>query len=436
LAIKALLRTDDDVVDPAQIFRLLRQRRLALWSKPGPCAMGLVLGLLLTVLPQQSWAAAPPTESIIQEFQVPDGISSPHSIAVSSSGNVWFAEKVGKNLVMFDPERKTFDIHPLPSDWGEVGPSRIALAPGGSIWFSIRRWANSDAATWFLGRLNPATGSFRKYPLVDPDKTPEVGGERAYVLPDDLLVDRNGLVWFLSPNENKIYSFEPDAAGLQGYPIPTPNSYPKGIAIDGGDTIWFAEANANKIGKFVPADAAFSEYDIPTHFANPEALAVDGAGRAWFVELRTNRLAVFYPDEERFYEAMIPTAGGLPNAIVAGENGGIWFLEYMGNKVGVFDPVPSQFREFDIPTYSSLPGDIAIDAARHRLWFSETGTEAKRLGMLSLTEARAVMAENTPGTEKSDASANSSKSIPIVISGVVALFAVLGAVFVFWRRRA
>lgn len=408
-------------------------------ARPEPEAWlaGLLLCLLLVAAPLPGRADVGTADPVIEEFVVPEEISSPHSIAVGPSGNVWFAEKVGKNLVMFDPERKTFEVHPLPSDWGNVGPSRIALAPGGSVWFSVRRWANSDDGTWFLGRLDPATGSFQKYLLADTDAAREIGADQGNISPDDLLVDRNGLVWFLSPEKNKVYSFEPDGAGLRGYPIPTPHSYPKGIAIDGDDTIWFAEANANKIGKFVPASATFSEYEIPTPFANPETLTVDGAGRVWFVELRTNRLSVFYPEEERFYEALIPTAGGLPNAIAAGASGGIWFLEYMGNKVGVFDPVPARFKEFDIPTYVSLPGDMAIDLERDRLWFSETGTEAKRLGMLSMTKARTAMAAAAAAAQTAAASKSSSEeySTSLVFYAAVPLLVGFGALLVFWRRR-
>lgn len=405
--------------------------------EPEAWLAGLLLCLFLVAAPLPGRADVGTADSVIEEFVVPEEISSPHSIAVGPSGNVWFAEKVGKNLVMFDPERKTFEVHPLPSDWGNVGPSRIALAPGGSVWFSVRRWANSDDGTWFLGRLDPATGSFQKYLLADTDAAREIGADQGNISPDDLLVDRNGLVWFLSPEKNKVYSFEPDGAGLRGYPIPTPHSYPKGIAIDGAGTIWFAEANANKIGKFVPASATFSEYEIPTPFANPETLTVDGAGRVWFVELRTNRLSVFYPEEERFYEALIPTAGSLPNAIAAGTSGGIWFLEYMGNKVGVFDPVPARFKEFDIPTYVSLPGDMAIDLERDRLWFSETGTEAKRLGMLSMTKARASMAAAAAGAQTAAALKASSEeySTSLVFYAAVPLLVGFGALLVFWRRR-
>lgn len=407
---------------------------------------GILLCLLLLPLASPGRAESRTNDPVIKEFVVPEGISSPHAIAVAASGMVWFAEKVGKHLVMFDPEEKTFEANPLPAAWGNLGPSRIALAPGGSVWFSVRRWANSDADTNFLGRFEPASGAFRQYLLTDADAAPAGAPDQGNVAPDDLLVDRKGQIWFLSPENNKVYRYAPDGDGLRGYPIPTPNSYPKGIAIDGGDTIWFAEANANKIGKFIPARAAFAEYDIPTPFANPETLTVDGMGQVWFVELRTNRLSVFYPEAERFYEALLPTAGGLPNAIAAGGNGGIWFLEYMGNKVGVFDPVPAKFMEFDIPTFASLPGDLAIDAARDRLWFSETGTESKRLGMLSMSKARAAMATAASGAgAAADTStawpARTASSTPladIVVAAVLAGLAASlagGLLFVFWRRR-
>lgn len=97
---------------------------------------------------------------VIQEFIVPDEISSPHSIVVRADGTVWFAEKVGKNLVRFDLEKREFKAYPLPPDWGNLGPSQLAVAPDGSIWFSVRRWANSHDGTWFLGQFDPDARSF------------------------------------------------------------------------------------------------------------------------------------------------------------------------------------------------------------------------------------------------------------------------------------
>ncbi len=425
------------MVDLVQIHRRPHWGYLSV-RQTAYCATVLLLGLLFAGVPLAGLSQDQATDPVIREFKIPDKISSPHSITVSVDGKVWFAEKVGKNLVMFDFERDRFEIHPLPSQWGNVGPSRIALAPDGNIWFTVRRWANSEDDTWFLGRLEPADGTFRRYMLADKNKSGETGTDLGNISPDDLLVDQDGTVWFLSPEDNKVYNFEPDFAKLHGYPIPTPNSYPKGIATDGNGAIWFTQANANKIAKLVPSSGAFSEYQIPTPFANLETLTVDGANRVWFVELRTNRLGAFYPEDERFYEALIPTAGGLPNAVEVDDRGNVWFLEYLGNKVGVFDPHSAQFREFIIPTFASLPSDLTIDNTRDRLWFSQSGTEAKRLGMLSLTKAQTSVAI----TERSEIARpsvkdNSSPQINFAFIGLLILVtaSLFGASLVIWRRR-
>lgn len=327
----------------------------------------------------------------IQEFLLPDNISAPSSIAVDAEGRVWFAEKVGKSLAVYDPGKKEFSAFPIPSSWGNVGPSRIALGPSGNIWITVRRWAEAVDRTDFLGEFTPADASFRRHDLSAKADNGDMRIDRNRVIPEDLLVDAKGTVWFLVPGENRLYRYDPAAGALKGYDIPTANCYPRGIAVDGKGVIWFAEANANKIASFDPETAAFGEYVVPTPFANIGELAIDGEGRVWFVELRTNRLGVFYPGTGRFDEAMLPAARSLPNALAVDGGGKVWFLEFLENKVGMFDPKTALFKEFIIPTASSLPGNVVIDSRRSRLWFSETSTEAKRLGMLAIgTESLAA----------------------------------------------
>lgn len=398
--------------------------------------LSISLGVISTMCSGDVRAAQP----LIQEFRVPDETSSPHSIAVDPSGNVWFAEKVGKSLSMFDPEQNAFKVYHLPEDWGNVGPSLLATGPKGEVWFSVKRWAASEDDTSFLGQFDPAAGSFHKHPL----STAEEGGARTGqngVKPDDLLVDRGGVVWFLSPDENKLYSFDSGGAGLRGFPIPTPNCYPRGIAIDQAGAIWFAEANENKIAKFDPFSAQFSEFEIPTAFANPGMVAVDGAGKVWFVEMSANRLGVFYPDLARFDEALLPSKGSMPSAIGADGDGKIWFLEYMGNNIGFFDPVKSTFKQFTIPTSSSLPGDMVIDLERGRLWFSETNTEAKRLGMLSIEAALLDDGSSASGAAARNLSPGASRatsggdSFAALITGLALFAAALGGFVIYARRR-
>jgi streptogramin lyase len=330
---------------------------------------------LLLLLFNHAAIATTSANTLISEFDLPKEISAANSIIVDTSGNVWFAEKLGKNLTMFNPQTKLFEVYPLPNSWGNIGPSIITFSPQGDIWFSVRRWVESDIKTNILGKFSLSDHRYYRYTL--PPRT----------IPEDLIVAADGLVWFLAPDENRLYKFKPESAELQHYNIPTPNAYARAISLDHKGNIWFAEANANQIASFDPVILKFNEYLIPTRFANPGEITVDKEGRIWFVELTANRIGVFYPEWQRFDEAILPTPRGMPSAIKADKHGNLWFLEYRGGKVGLFKPLEATFKEYNIPAFNSQPGALAIDHTRDILWFSETSTEVKKLGRLDIKAA-------------------------------------------------
>jgi len=335
---------------------------------------GALLWMLLSAL---TMVVAFASEGLIKEVELPEELSSAQSISVDVTGRVWFTEKVGKTLTMYDPEKKAFTSHSLPATWGDVGFSKITTGPEGDIWFTVNRWAEGTEEPHVLGKFTPNDGFFTRYKLsIDS-------------IPEELLIDDGGVIWFLAANKNSLYRVDPGNFVVKGYALPTANGYPKSLAIDNKGHIWFVEANANKIAKFVPEQEVFHEYELPTRFANPGKLTIDKDGKVWFVELQANRIGVFYPDLVRFDEAIIPTPRSSPNAIVADENGYLWFLQYRGNKVGAFNPQTAVFHEYNIPTFGSLPAELVLDRQRSILWFTESSTEAKRLGMLSISEALA-----------------------------------------------
>ncbi|VAW46223.1 hypothetical protein MNBD_GAMMA03-908, partial [hydrothermal vent metagenome] len=306
---------------------------------------------------------------------LPEALSSAQSITVDATGRVWFTEKIGNKLAVFDPKNNKFEIFPLPSSWGDLGFSKVVTGPRGDIWFTLRRGAANEKEPNMIGRFTPEDGYFTKYSLsIDS-------------IPEDIFIGPDGVIWFLAANRNNLYRVDPVSFKVKGYPLPSENASPRGITADAKGHIWFSEVNTNKIGKFIPEDEVFYEYAIPSSFSSPGKIAIDKDGRVWFVETTTNRLGVFYPDLLRFDEALIPTPKSSPSSIAADKDGNIWFLQYRGNKVGVFKPKAAVFYEYDIPTYSSLPGEMVIDPERSVLWFTQSNTEAKSLGTLSLTDA-------------------------------------------------
>src|SRR3989338_8524458 len=351
----------------------------------------------------------------IKEVALPEGLSSAQSMAIDSAGRVWFTEKIGKNLAVYDPEKKAFAIHPLPSSWGKMGFSNITLGPDGDIWFTVTRWIEGAEEPHILGRFSPADGYFTKYAI--PHNS----------IPEELTVDAKGAVWFFASNKNYLYRVDPKTFALKGYPIPTANGNPKSLAADQKGHIWFVESNANKIGEFDPELEVFHEHEVLTQFANLGKLYIDKHGKIWFVEVTANRIVVFSPEQKRFDEVIIPTPSSSPVALVNDDNGNVWFLEYKGNKVGVFNPETAIFHEYDIPSFGSLPANMAIDRKRSLLWFTQSATEAKRLGMISINEGLAEInmqnhASQTPSEEKSsDVSLSKWLASFIVIIGIATL---------------
>ena len=357
------------------------------------------------------------TPTLIKEVALPDGLSSAQSMAIDSAGRVWFTEKVGRKLAMYDPEKKEFKTHSLPSSWGKMGFSNMTMGSDGEIWFTVTRWIEGEKEPNILGRFSPADGYFTKYVL--PHHT----------IPEELIVDANGTIWFIASNKNNLYRVDPKTFALRGYPIPTTDGNPKSLAADQKGHIWFTEATANKIGEFIPEQEAFREHDLLTQFANPGKISIDKQGKIWFVEVTANRLGMFSPEQNRFDEAIIPTPSSSPVALANDDNGNVWFLEYKGNKVGVFNPETAMFHEYDIPNFGSLPSDMVIDRKRSLLWFSQSSTDAKRLGMLSINEALAesnkqsdALPAQTPAIENiSDGSMSKWLAFFAVIAGIVAL---------------
>ena len=339
------------------------------------------------------------TPTPIKEVVLPEGLSSAQSIAIDSVGRVWFTEKVGKNLAVYDPEKKEFSTYSLPASWGKMGFSNITLSPDGEIWFTVTRWVEGAEEPNILGRFTPADGYFTKYVLPH------------HAIPEELMVDAQGTIWFFASNKNNLYRVDPKTFALKGYPLPTADGSPKVLAADQKGHIWFVESNTNKIGKFDPALELFHEYDVLTQFANLGKLSIDQHGKIWFVEVTANRIGMFSPKQKRFDEAIIPTPSSTPVALVNDDNGNVWFLEYKANKVGVFNSEKATFHEYDIPNYGSLPANMAIDRKRSLIWFTQSATDAKRLGMISINEVLAEINKQNNALQISPVDKTSNESL-------------------------
>ncbi|MBT4519177.1 MAG: hypothetical protein HOC23_04160 [Halieaceae bacterium] len=327
--------------------------------------------LCASAISAQQGAASSP----ITEYNLPASLSAPYAIEADQGGRIWFTEKIGRHLAVFDPSDARFEVYALPESWGKVGPAQLAIAGSGDVWFTIRRWAEDVTQTNVVGRFTPSTGSYVRYEI-------SLGAS-----PQEIVADDQNRLWLLASDRNQLFRVDPIEGRVTSYEIPTADSNPQGLTIGQNGDVWFSEPNVNKIARYGAETGFFQEFEIPTAFSNPGDIALDSHGKVWFVERTSNRLGVLYPELNRFDEALIPTVNALPHAIEVDGSDRLWFLEYRGNKVGVFDPTQAIFQEFDIPSYNSQPGELVFEPVTQQLWFTESNAESSKLGTLPVTLA-------------------------------------------------
>ena len=140
---------------------------------------------------------------------------------------------------------------PLPDE--RSSPSTIALAPDGSIWFTL-------SGVNAIARMNADGSAYRQFPLPTPDSSPRI-----------IALGADGNMWFSEHAGNKIGRITPQGE-ITEFAIPTPASQPRAIALGADGNIWIGLFAAGKIGRITPS-GEMTEFDIPTPDSGPRALA-------------------------------------------------------------------------------------------------------------------------------------------------------------------
>jgi virginiamycin B lyase len=177
--------------------------------------------------------------------------------------------------------------------------------------------------------------------------------------------------------------------GITEYPIPTPNSVPRGITAGPDGALWFTEEDGSKIGRVDPASVSpgtsngITEYPTPTPNGAPLGITAGPDGALWFADGGGNQIGRVDPasvspgTSNGITEYPTPTPNGASRGITAGPDGALWFS--FGNQIGRVDPASvspgtsNGITEYPTPTPDSAPSGITAgtDGAQ---WFTEAGS--------------------------------------------------------------
>lgn len=234
--------------------------------------------------------------------------------------------------------------------------------------------------------------------------------------PHDVIVDREGTVWYASFGEQILGKMDSRTGRTTEYVIPRlkPN-LPTGILalrFDKDQNLWMGMQFQGGIAKFDRKTEKFTTWSLPPELngdhvqinqVSPEHSYVDG--KVWLqdagtytvlrLDLQSGKFEVFSPykiprpniydvisDPENnvyftvlgkedigFIDAktgkitlhLTPTKGSGPRRGMLDQDGKLWFGENRGDRIGMFDTKTTQFKEWAAPTPGTWPYDVTAD---------------------------------------------------------------------------
>jgi len=244
---------------------------------------------------------------------------------------------------------------------GERPHDPLAM-PDGSLWWS-GQFANR------LGRLDPATGEMKEYPI------PIKGG------PHGLINDRDGNIWYAGNWGGHIGKLDVKTGEYKFYPMPDPKARdPHTPLFDRDGILWFSVQNGGFMGRLDPksGDIKLFTPDGPPG-QQPYALRFLSDGRQpWFSYWGSNKIATIDPDKLELKEYVLPDNRTRIRRMGVTSDDMIWYGNWGTGKLGRLDPKTGKVTEWDGPSgpQSQPYGMTVID---DKIWYVESNTRPNNL---------------------------------------------------------
>ncbi|MEE8248983.1 MAG: cytochrome C [Gammaproteobacteria bacterium] len=238
-------------------------------------------------------------------------------------------------------------------------PHDPLAADDGSIWWT-GQFANR------LGRLDPATGEMREFPL-----------ETANSGPHGLVEDDDGNIWFTAVSQGYVGKLDPDTGDVTEYPVPDGVRGPHTPIFDQDGTFWFTMQSGH-VGRLVPATEEMTISATPTSGTYPYGIQVNSKGVPWYVDFRGNRVGSIDPETAEITEYELPNADSRPRRIALTPDDAVWYTDYTRGYLGRFDPETGEVQEWASP---GGPGSrpYGIASVGNVIWYSETSMRPNTL---------------------------------------------------------
>jgi streptogramin lyase len=291
-----------------------------------------------------------------------------------------------------------------------------------------REQAQQLQAEW-LSTINLSRSAEWEYPLKTLQRpsgratqviVTEYDLPRATIEPHDVILDRDGMVWYSNFGEQKFGKLDPKTGKVTEFAVPVlKRGWPTGmlgLRDDKDGNLWFGMMYQGGIAKFDRKTEKVETWSLPpdlnqdmaqVNMVSPRSAGVDGklwtqnngfAGIHRF-DIASGQFETFEPfkgapagEYHNIYDVIpdsrnnvyftdfanqqigridaktgkitlypTPTARSAPRRGTMDAQDRLWFAEYRGNRIAMFDTKAESFQEWQAPTAWSAPYDVVLD---------------------------------------------------------------------------
>ena len=240
-----------------------------------------------------------------------------------------------------------------------IEPHDVIVDRDGMVWYS-------DFGAMFLGRMDPKTGKVTEYPIPMIKEGFPVGTL-------DLETDRDGNLWVGLMYQGGVAKLDRTTGKVQTWSVPkelqtdaTQQSFvsPTSSHVDG--KVWVKNSDRAQILRLDPATNTWENFGAFTDPGTKRTIGTYGVNadqnnNLYMLDFTAGNIGILDGATRKLEIVRTPIPNSRPRRGSVDARNRLWFAAYDGNAIGRLDPKTKQIKEWPVPTPWSNPYDVVID---------------------------------------------------------------------------
>jgi virginiamycin B lyase len=240
----------------------------------------------------------------------------------------------------------------------EIQPHDVVMDKDGNVWYT-------DFGELFISKFNPKTLQLTEYPVKELKPGSPVGNL-------SLEFDKSGKLWFDMMYQAGIGTIDPANGKMTYYPLDAKWNDDRvqlnfvGLRHDVDGKVWTKSVGTQDIYRLDVAAGTWERFHptdaLPAgrHYGIYQVIS-DSKNNLWMAEFDDGHLGKLDAKTQQVTWFSTPTAHARARRMEIDDQDRILLTEYRGNKVAMFDTKTEQFTEYAMPTPYSGPYRAQVD---------------------------------------------------------------------------